>query len=646
MCIFADNTKFLKICTLNKLVKILLSLFVLLSVIACARIGKPPGGPIDEDPPVIVKSKPLNYATNYKRKTVFVGFDEFIKLEDAFTEFTISPPLEETPLPRTKGKGIVVDLHYADLDSFTYTLDFGESIVDNNESNPLLDFQFVVSILPHIDSFSISGRIIDAFTHQPDEEGMFVHLYSNLSDTMPLTTKPSYLARTNSEGNYRINHVAPGTYSIFVLKDANANMIFDMPSEIIGFANEWVHLYPDSFPVEPDSVNSILMNGEMEQTDTSSIEDSENLMADTDSVATDSIEFMTYGYYIDLFSFTEAAPYQQYLVEYDRVNPEKLQFIFNDTNSNPPGIRLLDTIVEEDNWYLLEANARLDTLVYWIPDSSLLMRDSITVELTYPETDTTGNLITTVDTLLLTAKIEKETTGSRGKSDGKERKGFKLPFGSKEEVTDTLPPPPPRVSFKNNINSSAHDLYRPVIFTPAVPVFTFDQSKINLVRMEDTLEFPAAFTLKTDSAKFRQLRLDVDFEPNTQYILNLYEGAFTDIYGRTIDSIAFKFTTQKDDHYGIVSMKLSNITSPVILQLLDPNEKVLKQKQLFGDGMVEFDFLNPGTYLLKLIFDDNSNGIWDTGDYERKLQPERVSYYPSELDVRSNWTLEYDWVVE
>ena len=84
---------------------------VLVIIYSCAKIGSPTGGPKDETPPEIVASEPDNYATAFTGKKIEVKFNEFIQLKNIYKELLISPPLEERPLTRLKGKSLVIDLN-------------------------------------------------------------------------------------------------------------------------------------------------------------------------------------------------------------------------------------------------------------------------------------------------------------------------------------------------------------------------------------------------------------------------------------------------------------------------------------------------------------------------------------------------------
>ncbi len=414
--------------------KYTLGILFVLSVFSCARIGSPPGGPKDESLPVPVKSKPENMATNYDRKNIYIQFDEWVTLNNIYDEFTISPPLEETPTPRLKGKGVFTELDYREMDSVTYTLDFGQAIADLNEGNTLENFQFVVSKQAYIDSFSISGYVVDAFTLLPDEERLVVQLYKSAPDTAAFSTRPSYLGKTNLKGYFEINHIAPGTYSVFALKDFNSNMFYDLPNEIIAFNDQIITLNADSFPSGPDTlVTPHFHKGGEHAPDSHKMEqggkmpppgvvefstEGDSVKFDSsryggpghqseDTIQIDSSRKLVYGYSIKLYSFQEEQVSKQYLSDYSRKSKESFQLIFNDTLDKLPEIKLIkpDTV---GTWYLLESSKNLDTLTFWLADSNMVNKDTIVVSAIYPKTDTNNVEVPFFDTLDLVIKTEKE----------------------------------------------------------------------------------------------------------------------------------------------------------------------------------------------------------------------------------------------
>ena len=548
-----------------------------------------------------------------------------------------------------RGKKIIIDFPNNELDSLTYTLDFGQSISDNNENNPLPNFQFVISKQPYIDSFSIKGIIVDAFTHEPDEEPISIFMNRNLADSVPFTTRPSYLGRSNPKGEFAINQVAPGTYSVYAIKDGNNNMIYDLPTEMIAFLDQTVTLHPDSFPEEPEFADSVCIDSILKDSvwnyiyasDTVPVIDS--ILADsvsmTDSLAADSMIFKNYGYSFNLYTFVEEEPFSQYLVDYNRDEQENLKLFFNEPQDSLPPVRLLypDTTGQ---WYHVESNPTKDTLVYWLADSNLVNKDSILIEIIYPLTDTNNITSPFTDTILFRFKIK-----DKNKESSSRDRGLGV-FKRNQEEEDTLAPPIPRAKVITSAKKSGQDLNVPVLVEANAPIFEYNISEIKLFRLEDTLEIPVNYKLKKDTNDFKKFRLFIDYEPFTNYKLILNEGCFYDMYKRTIDTTISVFTTQRDDYYGIVKLKMENITCPTIVQLFDKKDKITRQKTIYQNSEIIFDYLYPGEYTLKVIFDDNDNGKWDTGNLHERIQPERVEFYDKKLEVRSNWEVEYIWEFE
>jgi hypothetical protein len=354
-----------------------------------------------------------------------------------------------------------------------------------------------------------------------------------------------------------------------------------------------------------------------------------------DSLSADSMIFKNYGYSFNMYSFLEEEPFNQYLADYNRDKQENIKLFFNEPQDSLPPVRLLypDTVGQ---WYYLESNSTKDTLIYWLADSNLVNKDSIMVEIIHPLTDTNKNTIAFTDTLLFRFKIkDKSDEPSRSRGRGMFKK-------SESEEEDTLAPPIPRASVKINAKKSGQDLHVPVIIEANAPIFNFNTSEIKLFRLDDTLEIPARFKFEKDTINVKRFKLLIDYEPYTSYKLVLNEGCFFDMYNRTIDTTINKFTTQRDDYYGIVNLKMENITCPTIVQLYN-KDKLTRQKIIYQNSNVTFDFLYPGEYSLKVIFDDNDNGKWDTGKLDERIQPERVDFYNKKLEVRSNWEVEYIW---
>ena len=201
----------------------------------CAKIGSPSGGPRDETPPRVEKSKPLNRSVNYNGSRIEITFDEFIRTDAISQELIVSPPFEERPEIRLRGKTLVIEWEEDIRDSTTYTFSFGESLKDLNEGNILRNYEFVFSTGGHLDSLAVLGTVVKSFDLVPHEENVFLMLYSNLSDSAPLLEVPDYVGKADANGNFLINNVRPANYRLFALQDLNRNYKYDVPEEYIGF---------------------------------------------------------------------------------------------------------------------------------------------------------------------------------------------------------------------------------------------------------------------------------------------------------------------------------------------------------------------------------------------------------------------------
>ena len=225
---------------IHKLKYLVFSLGLLLTAFLaqrCANAVAPTGGPKDTTPPVVVAAVPENQSTHFIGKKIEITFDEFITLENANQNVMISPPLKEKLDIKLKNKTVVVKFKEDLVPNTTYTINFGAAIKDLHEGNPFKDYVYSFSTGDHIDTLSITGKVVDAETMKPIEN-VYVGLYAadrdNL-DSLPMTTAPNYISKTDKEGQFSLNGLADKSYRVFALKDANANLYFDLANEASAF---------------------------------------------------------------------------------------------------------------------------------------------------------------------------------------------------------------------------------------------------------------------------------------------------------------------------------------------------------------------------------------------------------------------------
>ncbi len=589
----------------------------------CAKVGSPTGGPKDETPPEVILSIPDNKAVNSKPEALEITFSEFIVLKNLNDELVISPPLKEKPVTRIRNKTLVIDLNNELMDSTTYTFNFGNAITDNNEGNALVDYEFVFSTGPTIDSLAITGIALNAFSMKPEKEKIFVMLYDNLSDSAPYHEFPQYVTKTSSEGKFAINNIRPGTFRLFALKDGNSNLKFDLPDEMIAFGDTAFVVSPVNVQKVSFVKDSTLLKAKIKSARKARAESGDTTAADT--VKFTGKEF--YAVNTSLFLFTEE-DLRQSIIAKDRERRELLTFAFNRPLFDT--LRITPLNFTADQWYLQDLSPNRDTARIWLTDTSLIRRDTISLAVSYTTTDSARNFITRSDTVNLRFR-QKDSKSSTGR---KAREGT--------TTKDSL-----FLQISTNIrNQSTLELNQPVMIISPTPVSSHELRKFHLSRIEDSLEYAEKMVMTDDTSSLYSLRFNVDWAENSFYKLLIEPGALTDIYQTTNDTLEMGFRTQKTDYYGTILLACDSSEMPLIIQLIDEKEKKVAEKYLTENGRVIFDYLPPKKYRFKAIVDRNHNRIWDTGHYLGHIQPEKVIYYQGLIDVRSNWDLEISWRID
>ena len=234
---------------MKNLVYILFSLIILFG---CAKRGTPTGGPKDSIPPVLVNASPKLNSTNFDSEEIRLTFDEWIKLDKVQDQLIISPPLEKSSYEIKPLSGVTKKVFLKFLDSLapetTYTINFGKSIQDNNENNPLTFFSYTFSTGETIDSLYIRGNTKDAFSQESDEF-ISLQLYrvdSLFKDSIIFKDKPTYISNTLDSTNYKFQNLKEGKYLLIALKDVDNNYFFDPFYDKIGFLDSLITLPRDS----------------------------------------------------------------------------------------------------------------------------------------------------------------------------------------------------------------------------------------------------------------------------------------------------------------------------------------------------------------------------------------------------------------
>lgn len=588
--------------TRRRLVSCVLGVTAMVATLwSCASQGHPDGGPLDETPPRFIASVPAEGAVNSTRRKVTLEFDEFIKLEKANEKVVISPPQIQMPEIKPNGKKITINLIDTLKPNTTYTIDFSDAIVDNNEGNPLGNFAFTFSTGAAIDTMEVAGTVLEASNLEP-VKGMLVGLHSNLADSAFTKLPFDRVARTDSRGRFSIRGVAPGKYRIFGLMDTDQNFYYSQKSEVLAF-------------------NDSLIIPRLE----------ERIRQDTswvDSLSYDTIIERKYTYYLPddilLRSFKEPVS-TQYLVKKERLTPQKFSLYFSAPADSLPVLKGLN--FDEKDAFIIEKTLHNDTIHYWVKDSLLYKQDTLSMSINYLYTDTLNRLVPRTDTLRLAAKQVKKEEPRK-----------------KKKKKDDEPEPTVFLQVNSHIPSSM-DVYDYISLTFEEPLAYFDTAAIHLRQKVDTIFKEVPFEWEQDSGQLRRYNFYYDWEPATEYEFSVDSTAFHGIYGLFTDKIKQNIKVRSLDEYGAIYFNVQGADSVAFVELLNDQDKVVRRRAL-KDGRAEFYYLNPGKYTARLVNDANGNGQWDAGSYEEKRQPEMVYYYPQMLDLKALWTLEQDWNVK
>jgi hypothetical protein len=591
-------------------------LLVIIGFYACASTGMPDGGPYDETPPKFVRATPEPNATNNKRKKISIEFDEYIKLDKASEKVIISPPQNEAPEVKVSGHRVLVEFFDTLRENTTYTIDFGDAIVDNNEDNPLGNFAYAFSTGEHIDTMEVSGTVLSADNLEP-VKGIQVGLHKNLEDSAFVKLPFDRISRTDSRGHFTIRGVAPGKYRIYALMDGNQNYLFDSKTEAVAFLDSLV--VPDMRPA-------------MRQ---------DTVWNELDTLAYDTIYEVHYTRFLPdnliLRSFKEENP-MQYLVKSEREQLNRFSLYFSAKADTLPTIKGLD--FDEKDAFIIESNPRNDTIRYWIKDTVMCERDTLTFQMDYLATDTLGQLVPKTDTLRMVNKIDKKRRMALAeeamKKEEKERK-------KRAKKGDTLKVEPKFFAMSVDAPSSL-DLNRNIVLKFEEPVEHIDTAAIHMAVKVDSLWEDIPFILMGDSVVPRQYQILADWQPGQEYQLKIDSLGIKGIYGLYTNKVENQLKVKTLEDYGTLYLNIVGAGPHAIVQLLNSSDGVVRQQPVTDKNTCDFYFLQPSTkYYIRLFNDDNNNGVWDTGNYEEKRQPEEVFYFPKVWEMKANFEFEETW---
>lgn len=621
---------------------------VALLCFSCANMASPAGGPYDVDPPVVKNANPDFNSLNASHSRIEIEFNENIKIEKPSEKVIVTPPQKNMPVIRSAGRKAIVELNDTLLPNTTYTIDFTDAIADNNEGNAIENFVYSFSTGDRLDTMAISGKILSAADLEP-VTGMYVGIHSNLNDSAFTRLPFDRISRTDSKGNFTIRGMAPGEYRVFALNDLNRDYKYDNPQENIAFLDSAV--VPSTLPaVRQDTVFQ-------------------------DSLTIDTIRTVHYTRFLpdDLVLRSFLSDFQrQYLQKHERPDSNRINLFFA-APTGLPSFFLLNPDRKDQDWYVMERSAKNDTLMLWITDSLIYRQDSIQMQINYVRTDSLNNNFIDTDTLNLNLKRsprdrkrrsdekqkEKQDNATQNelqtvtsddaasgkdpdeKVDNKENEGEV----KKEDKEKEKQPEIKYLNVKTNVQSS-FELFNPVRIEFEQPVTAFDSAYVQLQIEVDSVFQPVPFRFETDSLNPRKFTLRPSWEPGGKYKITIDSAAVTGYYGLWNKKFEEQFTVKSLDQYGNLEIAISGfpVGKQLFVELLDKSDKPFRKSQV-KDNKARFQDLIPGEYYARLVVDDNGDGVWTTGNYEKGRQPERVFYYPGKFVIRAYADHLEDWNV-
>ena len=535
-----------------KKIQIFIYSFLLITIVGCAKRGSITGGLKDTIPPVLKMSFPRNFSTEFSSKSIKLTFDEYVKLKNVDKQLVISPPLSKKPqiLPLTASKSITINFLDSLRTNTTYSLNFGQSIEDNNEGNPYPQFKYIFSTGQFIDSLSIQGKIKDALEKKPGATAtiMLYEMNEKFKDSAIYNNDPSYITYSlEKDSSFKIENIKSGKYFIVALEEKSANYRFDPKFEKIGFLKNYI-------AVPNDSLFEIKLFKEVNKT----------------------------KFYKPIQSSACSA-----VVGYE-----------GDITKSKLTLRRGQEVIPS----LITKIPKKDSIQIWFKPFKIEK--------------------STIDSLHLdcvTTDYTKDFT-------------FKIKAQKQDSLTISA------------MSSKVLPLNEDFILRTNLPLSKIDETKFTLINKDSTA---VPFKLEYDELNLT-LKLIFKKEPLEKYNLKVHPDDVIDFVGQTTSKILkFDFETKSSSDYGNLRLNLENVQLfPLIIELTDKDGVVKYSYYSENSTQIDFNLIEPNLYTLRIIYDDNKNKIWDSGNYLDKMQPERVVYFPTDIDVRANWDVQQTFILK
>ena len=562
----------------------LLGLTWLLAVPSCANVtAGPSGGPKDTLPPVMVKVTPANNSRNFQGKRVELKFNEFPKLKDAFSQIFLSPPQSKRPVAVVRGKSVIVTFAEPLDSATTYSLHFGQSIVDNNEDNPYGSYVYSFSTGAQLDSMLMSGYIVNAQTLLP-MENISVFLHPADVDTAIFKSLPKAVGKSDHWGYYMLYNLPHSSFQLYGVEDQNNNYKLESESEMYAF------------------LDSLVQSQEVMVPDSASMKTVSPL--DTLGMLARPINHVLYAF--------KENPTRQMLRE--KARPADRHFFLTFLSHNAQIISMQVQDVDSAS-IIRERSFRGDTLRFWLHNNA---PDTLKISLRYMRTDSLDQLSPFEEKFNLAKPPVKEESAQEQYANRRNAQN-----AGQEEVRKDLM----EVKITSNPEFVEQDGFRFVF--PAYPTQILNEEILLSYTTARKEEIKVSSRFEKDSLNGCIYYLKAQsWVPATEYQLTVPAFAFTDINGFTNDSLTHKVTLPDQGKFGRIGVTLQGEQGSYIVELMsETRDRVIRTLYLQANEKGIFPYLKDGAYTLRITEDRNRNGVWDTGSVKDRLQPERVRFF-------------------
>jgi hypothetical protein len=570
--------------------KRIVALALLLALFAAACIAShscantttaPSGGPKDTLPPVLLKITPPTGATSFPTTDgkITLLYNEYTIVDQAKSnDILLSPPTKRRPKTKVKGKNIIVTLQDTLKADQTYTLDFGQALVDNNEKNPAPRLVYTFSTGETIDSLYFTGNVIDSKTLLP-VKGALVTAYMDQSDSACLKALPDAAVKTDDWGFFVMRNLRDTLYQIFVHTNKDGKYIYNPDEDEIGFLDSLYHpvrVVNDSIP----ELHSFDMK--------------------------DTIHCRARESMITLVTFKELQT-AQYLQNSGRVTERQgfLKFSAADVQINS-----LEFVGIPDSTVIIQYNRTRDSLDFWI-DTDYRLDDSLLIRINYMKTDSTGVLAPEEEQLSLAVK---------------QPEGTSQPSRNKQQQPDT--------TFQLKVTASDETVEQlGVSIESALPITRIVRDSLVLYETNPKGQrSEKTYIFKQDSTDIRRYIVTPAqaLVKGYEYELSIPQGTFFNLDKLPNATATAKFKVPQAENLSQLQLVLSGVDSHYIVELTDEKgSKVFRTHQVNKDGSYLFPYLQAGRFMIRITCDKNGNGYADTGNLLERKQPEVVRFFES-----------------